>query len=349
MSKKLIFCFDGTCNEPSDSGDFFEDASISNILKLHIFFGGDLDNSKNDKLASQRSFYYSGVGTRGNILQKLFNSMFAPRDADVKDILKEAKDDLKKHFQAGDEIYVFGFSRGAAIARMFAAEIADKTIHFLGVFDTVAAINGVDLNSATYPASGILFENGSLGGHIQKAVHCVSIDEKRLAFQPTLMNKREGILEVWFAGIHSDIGGGYWFDGLSDIALDFMLKQVGTSLKTLRLSEINFSKLKDKDGAICPDDLEIHPLFKGVLHKQERSAIIAKKTFAPRAVRVNVNDKKSKEDLPLVHYTARKRFQKVTGYRPYALRDVKYKVLKENGEVSSECYGICDLREESQK
>ena len=31
------------------------------------------------------------------------------------------------------------------------------------------------------------------------------------------------ILEVWFPGVHSDIGGGYWLDGLSDLTLEFMI------------------------------------------------------------------------------------------------------------------------------
>ena len=38
--KSIILNFDGTCNDPEDAGDFFEDSSISNILKLHAFFGG---------------------------------------------------------------------------------------------------------------------------------------------------------------------------------------------------------------------------------------------------------------------------------------------------------------------
>ena len=49
--KKLIFCFDGTCNDPADAGDFFEDASVSNIVKLHAFFGGKF--YKNDVLFIQ--------------------------------------------------------------------------------------------------------------------------------------------------------------------------------------------------------------------------------------------------------------------------------------------------------
>ena len=78
--KKLIFCFDGTCNDPADSGDFFEDSSISNIVKLHAFFGGKLSplNGRNAETLGQHSFYYSGVGTRGNWFKQKFNSMFLP-------------------------------------------------------------------------------------------------------------------------------------------------------------------------------------------------------------------------------------------------------------------------------
>ena len=191
---KLIFCFDGTCNDPEDSGDFFEDSSVSNILKLHAFFGGKLNplNGVHEKIdgkdPEQRSFYYSGIGTRGNWLKQKLNAMFAPPYGDMDDILNDAENDLDDKYKQGDEIYIFGFSRGAAIARMFASHI-DIEVKFLGVFDTVAATRGsLDLNPETYPASGIVFENGTIGDHIKKAVHLVSIDEKRLAFQPTLFN-----------------------------------------------------------------------------------------------------------------------------------------------------------------
>lgn len=50
---KLIFCFDGTSNDPSDSADFFEDSSISNILKLHALFGGTLSTKCSNKINQQ--------------------------------------------------------------------------------------------------------------------------------------------------------------------------------------------------------------------------------------------------------------------------------------------------------
>lgn len=335
--KKMIFCFDGTCNDPEDSGDFFEDSSVSNILKLHAFLGGMLNphNGNNAKTSGQRSFYYSGIGTRGSWLKQKFNAMFAPPYGDMEDILDEANNDFKKQkYQNGDEIYIFGFSRGAAIARMFAANIGVK-VKFLGVFDTVAATRGaLDLNPNSYPSSGIVFENGSIGGHIDKAVHLVSIDEKRLAFQPTLFNNDKRVTEVWFAGVHSDIGGGYWFDGLSDITLKFMIDCIKNDLQILDINKIDYDDLKIKGAqdAICIDDLNIKPLVNGKMHEQKRSGITAK-TLAPRLVRVNIDDNPSSH-IPIVHHTVSDRFSAVTEYRPYALRDVTYYIMDENGNIN---------------
>ena len=321
--KKLVFCFDGTSNDPSDS-------SISNVLKLHAMLGGSLDplNAVNYATKGLRSFYYSGVGTRGGWIRQMVNAMFAPTDADMEDILEEAERDLNKHHNPDDEIYIFGFSRGAAIARIFAARhVGKRPVKFLGVFDTVAAIKGsLDLKKGTYPASGILFENGTLGKHVEKAVHLVSIDEKRIAFQPTLFNQDlKRITEVWFAGVHSDIGGGYWFDGLSDITLQFMYEQAeDAGLTFLTPAQIKYSRLRDADN------------------EQQRPGLAAK-TLAPRNVRVSINDVPSKE-IPIVHHTVIERFNKVAEYRPYALRNKRFSVLMPDGTQSDTVTGIEGMR-----
>jgi len=339
---KLIFCFDGTCNSPQDSDDFFEDTSISNILKLHAFFGGKLNpmNGANAALSDQHSFYYSGVGTRGNWLKRKFNALFAPSYGDMDDILDEARADLKANFSTGDDIYIFGFSRGAAIARMFAAHLP-HSIKFLGVFDTVAATRGsLDLNPDTFPASGIVFENGTLGSHIEKAVHLLSLDEKRILFQPTLFNYDERVTEVWFAGVHSDIGGSYWFDGLSDITLQFMLDSVSKELTIIDVENIDYNSLsiKGAQDTICIDDLNIKPLTDGKLHTQSRTNINST-TLSPRLVRVNVADVKSSH-LPIIHCSVANRFKLVSGYRPYALRDLSFSLIDEQGVVGDLQHGI---------
>lgn len=343
--KKLIFCFDGTCNEPDDALDYFEDGSISNVLKLHLYFGGQLAplNGLNSEMPGQQSFYFSGVGTRGHWLKRKFNALFAPSYGDMDDILIQANSYFKMHYQKGAEVFIFGFSRGAAIARMFAAQLSHP-ITFLGVFDTVAATRGsLDLNPATFPASGIVFENDILGEHIAEAVHLLALDEKRIVFQPTLFNKDKRVTELWFAGVHSDIGGSYWLDGLSDVTLSYMLSAVANRLNIITPDKINYSSLKTKGAQdeICLDDLHIKPLVTGKLHSQQRSNMYAK-TLAPRVVRVNIAEQKS-SFLPIIHYSVAQRYQLINDYRPYSLRNLEYQVLLENGELSESIYGVHSL------
>lgn len=355
MMKKLIFCFDGTCNSPSDADDYINDASITNILKLHLFFGGQLEKQNNvdnlnhkrgvTKIPQQQSFYYSGVGTRGNWFKRAFNSAFSPAYGEMKDILAEANDDLAKYYNSGDEIYIFGFSRGAAIARIFAAHLM-KPIKFLGVFDTVAATKGsLDLNPNTFPASGIVFENDILADHVEQAVHLLALDEQRLAFQPTLFNHDRRIEEVWFAGSHSDIGGGYWFDGLSDICLQFMLDSLKGKLSLLPIDEISIlsSVSDDSFDLINHDDLKITPMVNGKLHAQKRSLSKAL-TLAPRLLRVNVsNDSIGSSYLPVVHCSVAERCKLVTTYRPMTLLNKDYQLLNEDSFLSSSRHGLNGL------
>lgn len=339
--KKLIFCFDGTCNNPKDVGDYFDDISISNILKIHIFLGGKLNNqnTKNHKTPNQQSFYYSGIGNRGNWLIRAINAAFAPSYGEMNDILSEANDDLSQHYTEGDEVYIFGFSRGAAIARMFAAHLT-VPVRFLGVFDTVAATKGsLDLNPNTFPSSGIVFENDKLAPHIDRALHLLALDEERVWLQPTLFNHDKRVKEVWFAGSHSDIGGGYWYDGLSDICLQFMLKNIASDLTILTANEIDYLALTTPDSTemITIDDLNIKPLITGKLHNQQYYNV---KTFihTTRSVRINVDELPSPY-LPLVHCSVEERFQQLETYRPQALSDLRFYLVDGLTGISEEKQG----------
>lgn len=69
----------------------------------------------------------------------------------------------------------------------------------------------------------------SIPSRVNKVVHCVAIDETRNAFLPTLMPLNENIEEVWFPGVHADVGGGY-ADNLLDIGpYEFMKKRLAES------------------------------------------------------------------------------------------------------------------------
>jgi uncharacterized protein (DUF2235 family) len=382
---KLIFCFDGTCNEPADYDDIADDENISNVLKMHILFGGGIQEARDKRQQNapkgQKSFYYSGIGTRGFPLFRLINMAFAPPSMEMKDILEEATADLKANYKKGDEIFIFGFSRGAAIARMFAAKhIGKKPVKLLGVFDTVAATvatkDSLDFNAKTFPASGVVFENGTVGKHVKNAVHLVAIDEQRMLFQPTLFNHDKRVKEVWFAGVHSDVGGGFWHDALSDTALKFMLSEA----ERHGLARLPEDKVKFADKALKPplkniaganmgnftsgeasmpntpkteapllslDNIAINCLEgRGKIHQQQRKGTIKERTMTPRKIRVNVGDKPSDKHLPILHWTVANRFHNVSDYRPAALRGVSFRVMGRDGEVGKKIQGIAGLRQE---
>jgi T6SS, Phospholipase effector Tle1-like, catalytic domain len=340
MSKKIILCFDGTCNDPEDAIQSvqllglggLEDDSISNILKLHLLFGGHLKPTP--QASEQMSFYYSGVGTYGNWLQRLRNKVVAPEDEDVGTIIKRATQDLYHHHENGDELFIFGFSRGAAIARRFAAVI-EKTfksidparvikVRFMGVFDTVAALNKPNfLNPSKKPASDVVFENNTIAGVIEEALHLVALDERRIAFQPTLMNKEDKVTELWFPGAHSDVGGGYHYDGLSDGALQFMideLSQRGLGLSLQDPKAIDYDGLSDdKDIQIELMDVIIQPNHLGKNHQQQACNHIKQAFLGVRSVRVNIADMASMEPVTL-HRSIVERIHDDPDYKPDALR-----------------------------
>ena len=371
-NKTLIFSFDGTGNEPRDAREFKDDESISNILKLHILMGGGIeaDNSetKTPNGFDQKTYYYNGIGTReggrripllGRLIswgKKHINMAIAPSFGDARRILDEAKEDFEKEYKTGDKVVIFGFSRGAALARKFASKILaekeDCHVSFLGVFDTVAAMNGIH-RAGEKISSDVMFENGTLHEHVERAVHVVSLDEDRIPFTPTLINKDpngpDRILEVWFPGVHSDIGGGYWYDGLSDITLKFMRDECKNTLgKDISIADgrkvAGIRQLfKDQKGGLeglDMDDIVINPI-NGMMHTH--SGLMAKAgDQEPRLVCVNVGDRPGKE-LPILHYSVKERFDDSVGYRPPALRGLKFKLMLEEGGYS-EAHGISGLR-----
>ncbi|MBN1378643.1 MAG: DUF2235 domain-containing protein [Gammaproteobacteria bacterium] len=100
-------------------------------------------------------------------------------------------------------------------------------IEFVGVWDTVGALGIPVPFWGTLGKSDFLFHDTEPSKIIQHARHAVSIDENREDFEPTLWSKKPGLdlKQVWFAGVHSDVGGGYEERGLSDCASQWMLKE----------------------------------------------------------------------------------------------------------------------------
>lgn len=129
-------------------------------------------------------------------------------------------------------ISVYGFSRGAAQARVFCNffyKLCENTadgytfagvpvrIYFLGIFDTVAAVGatGGDIINDEIVSGHAAWAKGNLAIHpaIERCVHFVASHEVRASFPLDsvryLGKYPANCFEVTYPGVHSDVGGGY--------------------------------------------------------------------------------------------------------------------------------------------
>jgi hypothetical protein len=70
------------------------------------------------------------------------------------------------------------------------------------------------------------FPDRFLNDRVVQACHALSIDDERHSFHPLVWNEGKNgdrIEQVWFAGVHSNVGGGYPKQGMSLVALDWMM------------------------------------------------------------------------------------------------------------------------------
>lgn len=299
MGRNIVVCCDGTGNEISEN--------ISNVLKLYRCL------RKTEKTTPrQLVFYDPGVGTLARpdpwhkLKQDFSAIMGLATGYGLDDKVLQSYQFLVHTWQPGDEIYLFGFSRGAYTVRVLAGLIhkigliapeqanlagsgltsykqfssdnqpsiqaelkaltdggvepapADKddqaaqyarilstrwpTVRFVGVWDTVASVIVPRPDRLYLPSLEELaytLQNPS----VQTFRQAISIDERRCMFRlkkwdapqvyqtnrfsKTNNSAPQDILQVWFAGVHSDIGGGYpeKDSGLSKYPLLWMIDE----------------------------------------------------------------------------------------------------------------------------
>ncbi len=151
------------------------------------------------------------------------------------------------------------------------------TIRFLGLWDTVAAY-GLPIEEMTRGVSQWIWPLELPGrtpdSKIMRACHALSLDDERTTFHPVLWNERneprvapdkdgvrhtkgERITQVWFSGVHSNVGGGYPDDSLAQIPLVWMMKEAmdcGLKFKQKPASEpdalVRAESARDKDGRL---------------------------------------------------------------------------------------------------
>jgi hypothetical protein len=103
------------------------------------------------------------------------------------------------------------------------------TMQCIGVWDTVGALG---IPGSRFCAQDYTFHQTALGPYVHHAFQALAIDEKRGNFQaapwapPPHAEVPQVLEQVWFAGVHSNIGGGYDDHGLSDTTLLWMVSQI---------------------------------------------------------------------------------------------------------------------------
>jgi uncharacterized protein (DUF2235 family) len=259
MTKRLIVCLDGTWNSP-DQG-----RNPTNVVKImQAIRPSDPGGTR------QVTFYDAGVGADGGRVDRAFDG-FTGRGLEQN--VRDGYRFLAHNWEPGDEIYLFGFSRGAFTARSLCGFLSACGLlephamrRLLDAWelyrqpeeqrarDKLAALNAVSRCNARIKCVGVWDTVGALGvpgellqslnrEHqfhdtelcklVECAFHAVAIDEKRGSFGPTLWQKPKGaplkqrvVEQVWFPGVHSNVGGSYPDAGLSDLALLWMIRRV---------------------------------------------------------------------------------------------------------------------------
>src|SRR6476661_2756157 len=222
-----LYAFDGTWNSKKDGED--PDYTNTNVVRFHAAY------SKN---TGRKEFYVSGVGTRLKAIGRVLGGVFGL--GELTRIQEGYQQLCREWIDTGGKapIDIVGFSRGAATALDFVHYVLDRgiqdpgtgqkvadapEIRFLGLFDVVAAFGLANLGNEVL----------NFGHHLtlpranlKYCFHAMAIDERRLSFLPTRL---PGACEVWFRGVHSDIGGGNGNRGLNDITLRWMFRKAQAS------------------------------------------------------------------------------------------------------------------------
>lgn len=292
--KNIVICLDGTGNQIEEN--------LSNVLKLYRAV------EKNDE---QVVFYDQGVGTLGRrytwgwLLQEFKNVLGLAFGLGLDQNVLQAYEFLVENYEehkvrgrsrpVGDNIYIFGFSRGAHTARVLAgllfevglikpnqihlagaaltaykqsenpqsiSENQDNddtyegeganfrrvagsrtvSVRFLGVWDTVSSVFTPNSKSALPPIVGEKLPHTQCNPAVETFRHAIAIDERRRMFRVDHWEKnqnykpnihttgepeKQDAKSVWFAGYHSDVGGGHKRakSGLSQYPLIWMLEE----------------------------------------------------------------------------------------------------------------------------
>lgn len=179
-------------------------------------------------------------------------------------------------------------------------------IEFIGVWDTVDAV-GLPFDEATQFLNLLFrfkFPDTKLSKQVKRACHAISLDDERRTFKPVIWDETDEqdpdrIMQVWFAGVHSNVGGGYVKQGMSLVPLNWMMDEAEKSgLRFVRGDRQNYI-----DHAYVHDKMYDSRSGSGMYYR-----------YLPR----NVSQLcKEKGVVPTIHHSALERVALCTeGYAP---------------------------------
>lgn len=384
MAKRIIVLSDGTGNSAAqiwrtNVWRVFESLDLKKSDQIAIYDDGVGTSSFKPMALLGGAF---GFGLKRNVLNlyKFLCRNYKSR-TDYENLAKAAGGDQAQKSE-NDEIFLFGFSRGAFTVRvlsglvlnqglvnyasesdldqkaraayrkyrserfprinleypfrllrnLFATHTHDKDervvekIRFIGVWDTVAAY-GSPVDEITRGFSQYIWPlelpNNQLSDRIEKACQALAVDEERTTFAPVLWDESkplaadQSVSQVWFSGVHSNVGGGYPDDSLAKVSLDWMMAEAAAC--NLRFKKAEPDALKaiaaahDKDGRLY----------------DSRSGLGGYYRYGPRKIKDYYSDREDgSECLPKIHESVLARIQVGAHlYAPIGLPE-KYEVVR---------------------
>lgn len=247
----------------------------------------------------------------------------------------------------GVSVYRWMSGRGIRDDYSKAGNFHGATVRFLGLWDTVAAY-GMPVEEMTRGVSDYIFPlllpSFELDPRVKRACHALSIDDERTTFHPVLWDERaepplapradrslhlvdERISQVWFAGVHSNVGGGYPDDSLAYVPLTWIMKEAANAGLTF------------KTGASANPQTLLHPPTvqdKDGRQYDPRSGLGGYYRYGPRDIHELGKEylaRRGEEAVPKIHVSVLKRIR--NNAHVYAPNGIPhdYQVVTDLGEV----------------
>lgn len=171
-----------------------------------------------------------------------------------------------------------------------------KHIECVGVWDTVDAV-GVPIDGVRDFLDFVFrnnFHEHGLNKDIAKGYHAIAIDDERKTFHPVMWDEDEEttgqVKQVWFAGVHSNVGGGYPKQGLANITLHWMMDEIQRDM-------VDTKGLHFTDGAFEAVAAKVNP--HAMLYDSRHGAASLYR-YAPRDIgKINAHSRPGQ--APLIH------------------------------------------------